>query len=188
MNDCRRNSSVNCGYESQIYDANLRVHHPLTENHTPVSIKIVSQHMHLTSVEKSLVLAAFYRGGSPDDQTRTSNVDQILTLSLFYTEEMTSEECVSRFAQRSYVKQLYSEEGELTEELEARYQALIRLIQEHPELIEGNGDFALPADPTFTACRLTGAGLQLAVSLFKSFPLKPDFPDWPDQRTMIENN
>ncbi|WP_417380816.1 hypothetical protein [Gimesia sp.] len=134
-----------------------------------------------------LVLAAYFRGGSPEDHTWTSNTDQILTLSLFYTGHITSEECVSRFARRSCLQKLYTAEGELTEEIESRYQALIRLIHEHPELIEGNGDFALPADPTFTACRITEAGFLLASRLINSFPRKPDFPDWPDQRTLPES-
>ncbi len=144
--------------------------------------------MPLTSVEASLVLAAYFRGGSPDDQTWTSNVDQILTLSLFYTEEITSEECVRRFARRSGLQKLYTAEGELTEEIANRYQALIQLLQNHPQLIEGSGNFALPAHPTFTSCRLTKKGFLLAASLINTFPQKPEFPDWPDQRTMIENN
>lgn len=188
MNDCRRNSSVNCGYESQIYDANLRVHHPLTENHTPVSIKIVSQHMHLTTIEKALILAAYFRGGSPDDETWISNTDQIVTLSLFYSGEMIAEECVRRFARRSGLQKLYTAEGELTEEIANRYQALIQLLQNHPQLIEGSGNFALPAHPTFTSCRLTKEGFLLAASLINTFPQKPEFPDWPDQRIMVASN
>lgn len=142
--------------------------------------------MHLTSIEKSLILAVFFRGGSPDDETWTSNTDQILTLSLFYSGEMTSEECVRRFARRSGLQKLYTAEGGLTEEIANCYQVLIQLLHRHPQLIEGGGNFTLPAHPTFTSCRLTKEGFLLAASLINTFPQKPEFPDWPDQRTMTE--
>ncbi len=135
----------------------------------------------LTSVEESLVLAAYFRGGSPNDGVWISNTDQILTLSLFYTGDISSADCVSCFAKRSYIQKLYDESGELTEEIEARYKVLISLLQEHPELIVGGGDFETPAHPTFTACRLTETGRQLCASLSNSFPPKPDFPNWPDR-------
>ncbi|WP_417387122.1 hypothetical protein [Gimesia sp.] len=165
-----------------------RVHHLLTDDRDPANDKIVSQHMHLTSIEKALILAAYFRGGSPDDETWTSNTDQILTLSLFYSGELTAEECVRRFARRSGLQKLYTAEGELTEEIANRYQVLIQLLQKHPGLIEGNGNFTLPAHPTFTSCRLTNDGFLLAASLINRFPQKPAFPDWPDQRIMTESN
>ena len=125
-----------------------------------------------------------------NDHTWTSNTDQILTLSLFYTRDITSAECVSRFTHRSYIQKLYDEKGELTEQIESRHKTLINLLQEHPELIESSGNFEHLAQvhPTFTACRLTNAGLRLALNLINSFPQKPDFPNWPDNRTMPESS
>jgi len=61
---------------------------------------------------------------------------------------------------------------------------LIDLVEGFPELIEGGGDFATPADPTFTSCRLTAAGQQVACSLIRVFHQKPDFPYWPDKRKL----
>lgn len=142
--------------------------------------------MTLAPVEESLIVAAYFRGGSQSEQRWTSNSDQVLTLSLYYTGDITAEDCRSRFSCRSHVQELYSEDGQLTEEIEARYKVLIRLLAEHPELIEGGGNFQTPAFPTFTACRLTTVGLQLAERLIDAFPRKPDFSNWPDQRTMPE--
>jgi hypothetical protein len=139
--------------------------------------------MALSTVEESLLVAAYSRGGSPDDGCWTSNSDQILALSLFYTGDISSEDCAERFSRKSYVGKLYLPDGELTELIEARYMALIHLLREHPELIEGGGDFETPAYPTFTSCRLTVAGQKLACSLEPAFRQKPDFPNWPDQRT-----
>ena len=140
--------------------------------------------MPLSSVEQSLLLAAYFRGGRLDDEVWVSNSDQIVTLSLFYTGDITSADCAGRFAKRSYIQKLYDDEGILTEEIEVRYDVLIKLLERRPEWIEGGGDFELPAYPTFTACRLTTDGLQLAESFVESFPEKPDFPNWPDQRRM----
>lgn len=150
--------------------------------------------MQLTQIEEALVLAAYFRGGRQDDRVWTSNSDQILTLSLFYTGDITCSECEERFLKRSYMQKLYVDtadpienpSGELADEIKDRFRILISLLQGHPELIEGGGDFDTPADPTFTACRLTEAGLQLAESLKTHFPSKPDFPNWPDRRTMPE--
>jgi hypothetical protein len=153
--------------------------------------------MPLTSVEEALVLAAYFRGGSQEDRVWTSNTDQILTLSLFYTGDISFADCVSRFANRSYIQKLYDQDaelteedswGKLTEEIESRYKVLINLLHEHPELIEGGGNFQHPAHPTYTACRLTHAGLLLAEGLNSSFPRKPDFPNWPDKRRMPESS
>lgn len=147
--------------------------------------------MSLSSIEESLVLAAFFRGGDIHSRKRTSNTDQILTLSLFYMGNITAEDCAARFAHRSYVQKLYvdkmwtgSDYGQLTEEIDSRYHVLIAMIQKHPELIEASGNLTLPQHPTFTSCRLTDAGCELALSIADHFPAKPDFPNWPDKRTM----
>lgn len=139
--------------------------------------------MPFSSVEESLLVAAYYRGGSPDDRIWTSNSDQVVTLSLFYTGDISSEDCIERFSKRGYVSGLYEEDGELNELIETRYRVLIELIRESPELIEGGGNLRLPADPTYTACRLTVAGQEAACLLMQSFRKKPDFPNWPDRRT-----
>jgi len=47
--------------------------------------------MPLTSVEYSLLVGAYFRGGW------TSNSDQIVTLSLFYTGDVSFAECESVF-------------------------------------------------------------------------------------------
>lgn len=148
----------------------------------------------LTRIDESLILAAYFRGGSQaQGNAWFSNTDQILTLSLFYTGDITEADCVGRFSRRSYVGKLYdnsveiTEEhpwGKLTEEIDGRYKVLIHLLREHAELLEGGGNFETPAHPTFTSCRLTDAGLQLAVTLVGRFPTKPVFPNWPDGRTM----
>ncbi len=152
--------------------------------------------MSLTSVEESLLLAAYFRGRCPGLRGWTSNTDQILTLSLFYSGEIPFADCVSRFAERR-IRKLYIEDGKLTEEdgdwklteeIETRYKVLINLLHTHPELIEGGGNFKSPAHPTFTACGLTNAGLDLASSLINLFPQKPEFPDWPDNQTIPESN
>lgn len=152
--------------------------------------------MSLTRIDESLVLAAYFRGGSQDQRGWTSNTDQILTLSLFYTGDISEADCVNRFANRSYIQKLYDEEvgsteehpwGKLTEEIDRRYRILIKLLHEHPELIEGSGNFKIPTHPTFTACRLTENGLKLAETLVTKFPSKPSFSDWPDKRTMPES-
>jgi len=45
-----------------------------------------------------------------------------------------------------------------------RYRLLLKLLREHPELIEAGGDTETPADPTFTSCRLTVAGEREALA------------------------
>jgi hypothetical protein len=135
----------------------------------------------MTRIEESLLVAAYYRGGRPEDRGWTSNCDQVVTLSLFYTEDISAEECAERFFHRRYVGGLYREDGTLEESVEERYRVLIRLIGERPEWIEGGGDLGSPADPTFTACRLTAAGRELARSLVATFRPKPEFPNWPDR-------
>ncbi len=138
----------------------------------------------LSPVEESLLLAAYFRGGSPDDHVWSSNSDQILTLSLFYTGDISSEECAERFSRKSYVGKLYQPDGELSELIETRYGHLINLLCQHPELIEGGGDLETPVDPTYTSCRLTAAGQGLACTLASSYLPKPDFPNWPDKRAI----
>ncbi len=138
--------------------------------------------MNLPVIDKSLLLATYFRGNTPNQGVWTSSSDQVVTLSLFYTGDITSLECQSRFANRGYVGGLYNDDGELRPQIESRYQHLINLLREYPQLIEGGGDFELPAYPTFTACRLTEDGIRLIPGIIDSFPRKPDFPGWPDQR------
>lgn len=138
--------------------------------------------MSLSTVEKALLVATYFRGRIPLDWCWRSSSDQILILSLFYTGEITDEDCARRFATRSYVDGLYDEEGDLTEEIWNRYLALQNLLRKRPDLLQSGGDFVTPAGPTYTACGLTEAGTQLALSLVESFPKKPDFPNWPDRR------
>lgn len=146
----------------------------------------------LTRIEKSLILATFFRGGSLDQRGWSSSSDEILTLSLFYTGDISEADCVERFSNRGYVGRLYQEvdvesrdeSPELTDEIRDRYRVLIKLLLTHPELIEGGGDFEYPAHPTFTACRLTEDGFTLAEELVGVFPQKPDFANWPDKRVM----
>lgn len=139
--------------------------------------------MRLSNVEQSLILAAYYRCNLKDDQTWTSCSDQVVTLSLFYTGEIDAAECQKRFAIRSYLSNLYDDQGELSPEIRERYKVLIKMINEYPHLIEGGGDMSSPADPTFTACRLTEAGIKLATEVEKTFLRKPVFPNWPDRRS-----
>jgi len=141
----------------------------------------------LSHIDESLILATYFRGGSQEQRRWTSSSDQIITLSLFYTGDISYDECADRFANRSYIKCLYDSAGELTSEIDGRYKLLVELTRDHSELIEGGGNFDLPAHPTYTACRLTNAGLKLAISLVPKFPGKPDFPEWPDARTLPNN-
>lgn len=134
-----------------------------------------------TRIEESLLVAALYRGGRPDDRGWTSNSDQVVTLSLFYSEDISAEECAARFFHERYVGGLYRPNGELNDQVAARYRVLIDLIGQRPDLIAGGGDLISPADPTFTACRLTVAGRELARSLVPTFRQKPEFPNWPDR-------
>jgi hypothetical protein len=142
----------------------------------------------MTRVEQSLLLAAFFRGNLPGQPVWTSSCDQVVTLSLFYTEDISGEECQSRFATRSYVSSLYDDTGELAPEIRSRYEGLIRLLKGYPNLIEGGGNFEFPAEPTYTACRLTKAGEALISSIIIQFPSKPDFPNWPDRRQFVPTN
>ena len=137
--------------------------------------------MYLTLVHESLLVTAYYRGGNPDDGVWGSNCDQVVTLSLFYTGEIPFEECAERFSRRSYVGGLYDSNGQLNATVKTRYRALIELIRGQPDLIQGGGDLNRPADPTYTSCRLTHAGGEIAATLISRFPRKPDFPNWPDR-------
>lgn len=138
--------------------------------------------MQLSTIDQSLLLAAYFRGGSPDDCIWSSNSDQVVTLSLFYTGDISFDDCAERFSLRHYVRQLYDKRG-LTKAVRSRYANLLLLIETHPDLIAGGGDLKKPADPTYTACRLSLAGQELARSYLPLFPQKPPFPNWPDKRT-----
>lgn len=139
--------------------------------------------MLLDRIEESLLLAAWFRGGDPTDGTLfVSNADQIVTLSLFYTGDITADECAHRFSVRSYLLDLYDSEGELSAEITVRDRALIQLLKSRPDLIEGGGDWTTPCYPTYRACRLTVAGRELVQDVIQRFPAKPDFPNWPDKR------
>ena len=139
--------------------------------------------MGLSLIDKTLLLAAFFRGNSHDQDRWTSCSDQVVTLSLFFTGDITADDCQTRFSRRRYVGGLYDDDGELQPQIESRYQNLIGLLREQPQLIEGGGDFKTPAQPTYTACRLTDEGIRLVPAIIDSFPRKPDFPNWPDRRT-----
>ena len=138
--------------------------------------------MHLSQVDNALLLAAFFRGDMLDQDRWTSSSDQVLTLSLFYTGDITADDCQSRFSKNGHVGGLYDEDGELHSQIETRYRHLINLLREQPQLIEGGGDFDAPAYPTYTACRLTDHGVKLIREIIDLFPRKPDFPLWPDRR------
>lgn len=133
-------------------------------------------------VHNSLLLATYFRGNKLEDDRWTSCTDQVLTLSLFYTGDITTDECLKRFSVCRYVGGLYTKSGRLVSPIRTRYRELIALIGEQPHLIEGGGNLEMPADPTFTACRLTDEGLRLIPGIIGLFPRKPDFPNWRDRR------
>lgn len=139
--------------------------------------------MNLSVIDKSLLLAAFFRGNTREQERWTSNSDQVVTLSLFYTGDISSDECQSRFSNPGYLSGLCDDTGELHPQIETRYQHLIELLRTQPRLIEGGGDFDMPVWPTYTACRLTDEGLRLIPEVIDLFPHKPEFPNWQDQRT-----
>jgi hypothetical protein len=136
----------------------------------------------MNRVQQAVLLAAYFRGGDPDAGVWTSNCDQVVTLSLFYTGDISANDCVDRFAVKRYVGKLYQEDGELDAMIADRYRVLIELLQSYPRLFQGGGNFKTPADPTYTSCRLTREGQQFAAILAMNFPAKPDFPHWPDKR------
>ena len=138
--------------------------------------------MTLSATDQSLLLAAYFRGNTLDQNHWTSSADQVLTLSLFYTGDITADECQARFAKRSYVVGLRNDDGTLHSLIVARYKSLTALFRSQPHLIEGAGDFDRPADPKFTACRLTNEGIRYIPQIIDQFPCKPDFPNWPDRR------
>lgn len=138
--------------------------------------------MTLTRIDDALLVAAYFRGNDPSAQVWSSNSDQVLTLSPFYTGDISYNDCASRFEHRRYLRCVYGDDGQLNARIEQRYKMLIDLIQHHPDLIESSGDLNTPADPTYTACGLTDAGCRLARALKSSFPQKPEFPNWPDRR------
>ena len=142
--------------------------------------------MNFSAIEKSLLLTAFFRENTQDQERWTSSCDQVLTLSLFYTGDITADECQSRFSTRSNVGGLYAADGELDSQIESRYQLLIDLLRQQPQFIEGGGNFKTPAHPTYTACRLTEVGTRIIPDIIGSFPSKPDFPNWPDRRVLSD--
>lgn len=76
----------------------------------------------LDRIEQSLLVAAYFRGQRDLDETWHASANQIVTLSLFYTGDISSDDCVERFATRSYMKRIY-EQGELREEIALRYRS-----------------------------------------------------------------
>lgn len=139
--------------------------------------------MPLSRIDESLLLAAWFRGRVPtESEVWSANVDQVLALSLFYTGDISCEQCARWFSQGGYVRELYESPFEsLTEVATARDQALIELLKTRPELIMGAGDWQTPCFPTFRACGLTPAGAELVPMLVDRFPTNPDFPNWPDK-------
>jgi len=57
----------------------------------------------LSPIDQALLIAAYFRGGSQVDEGWNSNSDQIVTLSLFYTTDLSREECETRFLRKGYV-------------------------------------------------------------------------------------
>lgn len=139
----------------------------------------------LTTIEAALLLAAYFRGNLPTQKGWISSCDQVITLSLFYTGDITFDDCAYRFSDRSHVLSVYEDEDceEVSHVIRKRYGALIQFLRKRPDLIRGGGDFELPAHPMYTACRLTQAGEELIPELIQQFPTKPDFPNWPDKRS-----
>ena len=137
--------------------------------------------MQLTLIEDAILLAAYFRGKDSSPNVWSSSSDQVVTLSLFYSGDISHDDCASRFEHRPYLRCVYNDDGQLNQQNEQRYKILIDLIQRRPDLIEGGGDLKTPADPTYTACGLTNAGCELALSVISSFPQKPKFPNWPDR-------
>lgn len=142
--------------------------------------------MNVTKVEQSIILAAYFRGHTVGQKPWTSNSDQVVTLSLFYTDDITFDECESRFSNRGHVGGLYDDEGELHSLVAERYRTLVELIKTNLSLIEGGGDVDTPADPTYTACRLTKVGVQMALEIVHNFPSKPEFQRWPDTQEVTK--
>ncbi len=140
--------------------------------------------MDLSLIQKSLLLATFFRGNKPDQERWISCADQVVTLSLYYTGQLPTDDIQSRFTKRGYVGGLYDADGMLLPLINDRYAELIELINSQPQFIQGGGDLESPAYPTFTACRLTDSGASLAPNITPLFPDTPDFPSWPNSRTL----
>lgn len=135
--------------------------------------------MALSKVEESFLVAAYFRGVT-ENTGWTSNSDQIVALSLYYTGNITFQDCEDRFS-LGCVKN-YDKNVELFPEVRDRYRALLDFVERYPEYIDAAGDLVTPADPTYTSCRLTAAGVSLAIELIDRFPDKPGFAHWPDKR------
>lgn len=142
----------------------------------------------MDAIDQSLLLAAYFRGNLLSDDRWISCNDQVVALSLFCTGDISQDECCEAFARRSgtYGWSLCANQLDLRSDVNSRYRRLIELTQKRVDLIEGGGDLVQPAWPTFTACRLTVAGEAEALSAVELYPSKPDFPNWPDRRTLPE--
>lgn len=139
----------------------------------------------LSHSEDSLLLATFYRVFPPQKEW-TSCSDQIVTLSLFFTGDISSEDCASRFATPAYLRGLYDENDDLCAEIRERYLELVQLVRTRADLIEGGGNFDPRVEPTYTACRLTDTGIRRVAQRVVDFPVQPFFPRWPDERSIDE--
>jgi hypothetical protein len=177
-----------CWYEPEIVFYGPRSMLPVFERWAAeLGGKLIEDRPSLTIVDHALLAAAYFRGLLTTETIGGSCSDQVVTLSLFYTGDLSADECAARFATRSYLAGAYVGRGKLDPRIEARYRELIRLIHDHPELITGCGDLERPADPTYTGCRLTDAGCGLAEMIIPMLPPKPDFPNWPDSRAWPTN-
>jgi hypothetical protein len=139
--------------------------------------------MDVSRIEQSLLLATNFRGNLPDQAAWTSCSDQILTLSLSIPATFRRTNA-RRVSQTAITLAAFTAKRVKSFQIEARYRCLIQLLSDHSELIEGGGNFRTPAWPTYTACRLTDDGLRLIPHIIDLFPGNPDFPNWPDRRTL----
>ena len=136
----------------------------------------------LNRVDRSLLLAAFFRGNARTQSYWTSSCDQVVALSVFYTGDLTYKGCQQRF-ESGYVGPLYDLDGELLPDVKRRYYQLIDLLGHRPDLILGGGNLTTPADPSYTACKLTETGISIVPRLQEEFPEKPTFGKWPDKNS-----
>jgi len=170
-----------CWYEPEIVVWGERSMLPIVERWAAeLNGKLIENLLPVTL--HSLLAAAYYRGLLPTETIGSSCSDQVVTLSLFYTGDLSADDCAARFANRPHLVGVYVGHGKLDPLIKARYGELIRLIRDFPRLIEGCGDLNRPADPTYTGCRLTEPGCALAEAIIPSLPPKPEFPNWPDRR------
>lgn len=138
--------------------------------------------MELTRVEQALFAAAYFRARFPGD--RFANNAHIIVLSMFYTGEVSHQDCENWFSVYATTRLLYDLNGEIDAGVRQRYGVLIALTKKYPELLEGGGNLVLPADPSFTACNLSLAGEEVAKKLVSQFPEKPKYSR-PDKRSLV---